>query len=72
MTEIDYALAWNFIEPADKPRQLGSGETSRPAMIPGSSAEPDNSSPSQTHAPTTETKSPSADPAFYSTTSKPP
>jgi len=57
MTEIDYALTWDFIDPADgKPRQLRFRRNFAPHNDPrGSSTEPDNSSPSSETATATTT-----------------
>ena len=46
MSEIDYALAWDFIDSADgKPRQLRFRRNFAPATTRASSTGPDNSSP---------------------------
>jgi len=46
MTEIDYALTRDFIDPADgKPRQLRFRRNFAPSTTRASSTEPDNSSP---------------------------
>ena len=75
MTEIDYALTWDFIDPADgKPRQLRFRRNFAPRNDPRifDGAGQLVAVVADGHRSDNAMKSPSAGPASYSTTSKPP